>query len=578
MKWFRNMGLVLKSSLVMSVFIIVVVSIMVAENSMRDKSTYFEHLSDSGRLMEKQYMPEEAGITAALEKIKKNQPFTLAKSYQKLNEITELLTKELNVSHAFVLVPGGQDGAMTYMLSSETDSEKGPKAGDTFTASKEFLRNWETAQKDGSAVYEAKLDNGEEWITYLQPILNNNGDTIALFQLDFDPSHMQEQLNTMMKSEAVIAVSIEVIGILLIVLFLRRMLAPLKRLARLAEQAAGGDLTVSVDVRSNDEIGRLSTAFNGMISNLNGLIHSVQTLSQTVNNNAESVHHNAGDSSSQTRIVADAVREVAAGSEQQLQSSKESQRAMMEITIGIQRIAESASAVADLAQDTSEKSTTGGERIDSTVAQMNTIEGRLVQAAAEVQELQAGNRSIREAMDLIGDIATQTHLLALNASIEAARAGEQGKGFAVVAQEIRKLAERAGESSQQVSDMLGSIVLRTNAMAHSVTNSLQEAQEGMVIAAEAGEAFRGIEEGIRTLVSQMQEVSASTEEMSAGSEQIAASLDELERIAEHAANQASSASNAAERQLELMGEVEGASESMKSAAGELTAAVQSFKV
>lgn len=577
MKWIRNMGLVLKSSLVMSIFIIVVVSIMVAENSIRDKSTYFDHLSDSGRLMEKQYMPEEAGITAALEKIKKDQPFTIAKSYQKLNEITELLSKEENVSHAFVLVPGKQDGTMTYMLSSESDGE-GPKAGDTFAVSEEFLRNWETAQKKGSAVYEAKLDNGENWITYLQPIHNNNGDTIAIFQLDFDPSHMQEQLNTMLKSEAVIAVSLEVVGIALIVLFLRRMLAPLKRLARLSEQAAGGDLTVSVDVRANDEIGRLSTAFNGMISNLNGLIHSVQTLSQSVNDNAESVHHNAGDSSSQTRIVADAVREVAAGSAQQLQSSKESQRAMMEITIGIQRIAESASQVADLAHDTSEKSTTGGQRIDSTVAQMNTIEGRLVQAAAEVQELQAGNRSIREAMDLIGDIATQTHLLALNASIEAARAGEQGKGFAVVAQEIRKLAERAGESSQQVSDMLGSIVLRTNAMAHSVTNSLQEAQEGMVIAAEAGESFRGIEEGIRTLVSQMQEVSASTEEMSAGSEQIAASLDELERIAEHAANQASSASDAAERQLELMEEVEGASESMKSAAGELTSAVKSFKV
>jgi len=577
MKWFRNMGLVLKSSLVMSAFIIVVVSVMVAENSIRDKNTYFDHLSESGRLMEKQYMPEEAGITAALEKIKRDQPFTIAKSYQKLNEITELLSKELNVSHAYVLAPFGQDGAMTYMLSSESDSE-GPKAGDPYVPTKDFERNWETAQKDGSAVYESKLDNGEKWITYLQPIHNNNGETIAIFQLDFDPSHMQEQLNTMMKSEAAIAFGILVIGIALIVLFLRRMLAPLKRLARLSEQAAGGDLTVSVAVQSNDEIGRLSTAFNGMISNLNGLIHSVQTLSQTVNNNAESVHNNAGDSSSQTRIVADAVREVAAGSEQQLQSSKESQRAMMEITIGIQRIAESASAVADLAQDTSEKSTTGGERIDSTVAQMNTIEGRLVQTAAEVQELQAGNRSIQEVMDLITDVATQTHLLALNASIEAARAGEHGRGFAVVAHEIRKLAERAGESSSQVTDMLGSIVLRTNAMAHSVANSLQEAQEGMVIAAEAGEAFRAIEAGIRTLVSQMQEVSASTEEMSAGSEQIAASLDELERIAEHAANQASSASHAAERQLDLMGEVEEASESMKSAVGELTTVVQSFKV
>ncbi|PWW08439.1 methyl-accepting chemotaxis protein [Paenibacillus cellulosilyticus] len=578
MKWFRNMGLVLKSSLIMAIFIIIVVSIMVLENSAQDKSTYFEHLRDSGRLMEKQFIPEETGMSSVYEKMKKGQPFTTSRSYQKLSEITELLSKEDNVSHAYVLVPGVQGGAMTYMLSSDSDDEQGPKAGDAFTAPEQFMNNWEKAQKDGSVVYEAELENGENWLTYLQPIKNSKGDTMAVFQLDFDPSHMQEQLNTMLKREAVIAISTEVIGILLIVLLLRAMLAPLKRLARLSEQAASGDLTVSADVRAGGEIGRLSTAFNGMIANLNGLIHKVQTLSQTVNNNAESVHHNASDSSSQTRIVADSVREVAAGSSQQLQSSQESQRAMTEITIGIHRIAESASQVADLAAVTSEKATSGGERIDSTVAQMNAIEERLVQAASEVQELQAGNRNIREAMDLISDIATQTHLLALNASIEAARAGEQGKGFAVVAQEIRKLAERAGESSQQVSDMLGSIVLRTNAMAHSVTNSLQEAQEGMVIAAQAGESFRHIEEGIRTLVSQMQEVSASTEEMSAGSEQIAASLDELERIAERAADQASSASSAAERQLALMEEVEGASESMKSAAGELTSAVQSFKV
>ncbi|GMK38176.1 hypothetical protein PCCS19_12300 [Paenibacillus sp. CCS19] len=577
MKWFRNMGLVLKSSLVMAGFIIIVVSIMVAENSARDKSTYFDHLHDSGRLMEQQFIPEEAGLTSVIEKMKKDQPFTLDRSYQKLYEIAELLSKEVNVNHVYVLVPNDNNESMTYMLSTETESQ-GPKAGDPFTASDEFKQNWDIAQADGAAVFESELENGENWLTYLQPMKNSKGDTIALFQLDFDPSHMEEQLNTMLKREAVIAVSTEVVGIILIVLFLRRMLAPLKRIARLSEQAASGDLTVSAPVRSGDEIGRLSAAFNDMIANLNGLIQSVQRSTQSVNSSADSVHDHAADSSTQTRIVAEAVREVAAGSAMQLQSSQESQRAMTEITIGIQRIAESASQVADLAQETSEKATTGGGTIDSTVAQMNAIEERLVQAAAEVEALQAGNRNIREAMDLISDIAAQTHLLALNASIEAARAGEQGRGFAVVAQEIRKLAERAGESSQQVSDMLGSIVLRTNAMAHSVTRSLQEAQEGMAIAAQAGESFRHIEEGIYTLVSQMQEVSASTEEMSAGSEQIAASLDELERIAERSAVQASSASSAAERQLDLMKAVEGTSDTMKTAADGLAAAVQSFKV
>ncbi|EFM09108.1 methyl-accepting chemotaxis sensory transducer [Paenibacillus curdlanolyticus YK9] len=581
MRLWRNMSLVWKSSLVVSVLIIVIVSVMTMESSMRWRKDYMSDMKEKGRLLSTQLAAESAEVQLAADRLYKGENDGKDPASVAMQRRLVAMAGQANVEHAYLLLPevekDAQGSTMTYLLSDNFTGTDG-RLGDVYPITEHFERAIEQANKYGEALSDAYANKNGTYRTYLTPIVSSDGDRIAWFGIDYSESKMQQELNASLRGELLIAVGTEAAGILVIVLFLLRMLAPLKKLTKLSEQAAGGDLTVSAQVLSRNEIGRLSGSFNDMIASLNQLTKHVQALSSDVSGNANAVNANAGESSEQTRLVAEAVREVAEGSAQQLQSSQESQRAMTEMAIGIQRIAESSSVVSELAVETSDKAKDGGQLIEGTVVQMRAIESDLLETNAAMNELQEETARIREAMELISDVAAQTHLLALNASIEAARAGEQGRGFAVVAQEIRKLAERTGESSLQVSDMLGSIVLRTNSTAYAISRSLEEARHGSGVAAEAGQSFLSIADGIRTLVDQIQEVSASTEQMSAGSEQIAASLDELERIAERSSDHASSAADAAERQLSLMRKVEAASQSMKASAEELLMAVGTFKV
>jgi len=580
MRW-HKVSLVWKFVLIVSILIVAIVTVVMVDSTSQQKDAYYDSLKQNGGMLKEQVGADRSEIMLATSLLNKSEEWAASPAVATLKKRMEAIMKNPSIGNAYLLLPTlteGELGNTLTVLISDNENKEGLKPGQSYTLPEDFRQGYEEAMSRGQALTDAYSDDMGTWVTYLAPIMDADGRKIALFGMDIRNSDLKKQLKSSSNHELLIGIITEVAGIAVIIVLLLRMLAPLKRLTKLAERAAQGDLTAAVNVKASGEIGRLAESFNGMILSLNGLTKHAQSLSIDVNKHADHVHTNAEESLAQTEAVAAAVREVASGSSQQLQSSQESQRAMTEMAIGIQRIAESASYVSEVAVETSEHAGNGGELIKETVQQMRIIEEDMNRTTESMRELQKESGRIQEAMALIGDVASQTHLLALNASIEAARAGEHGKGFAVVATEIRKLAERSSESSQQVSEMLGAIVHRTNATAESVERSLQETKAGSEVAARAGEAFRSIAEGIRTLVGQIQEVSASAEQMSAGSEQIAASLDELERIAEQAAGHAGSAAEAADRQLALMSEVTTVSESVKDSAEQLSSAFRAFKV
>ncbi|WP_414730984.1 methyl-accepting chemotaxis protein [Bacillus sp. FJAT-28004] len=354
-------------------------------------------------------------------------------------------------------------------------------------------------------------------------------------------------------------------------------LKPLKRLAEVSSLAAKGDLTLAVSVNGGNEIAQVSNAFNEMIASLRQLTGSIRITSDEVAGSAYNMQQSAEQTSRATEEVTEAIQEVASGSDTQLQSLQECQRAMTEMTIGIQRIAESTSSVSELAADTTALATEGETVIDQTLQQMNAIESNVVETVTTLHELKEQSDKIGGILALIGDVANQTNLLALNASIEAARAGEHGKGFAVVAHEIRKLAERSKESSEQIGSILHSIGSHAATAVSSMEQSVEAARFGSSISAQAGESFRSIVTSIRDVSSQVQEVSAASEQMSAGSEQIAASLDALEGITASSAGNSQRVAAASEEQLASMQEVASSSEQLRNLASTLNEAISRFK-
>jgi methyl-accepting chemotaxis protein len=166
------------------------------------------------------------------------------------------------------------------------------------------------------------------------------------------------------------------------------------------------------------------------------------------------------------------------------------------------------------------------------MSQMASIHKSVMDSVVSIEQLQRRSGEIGEIVQVITDIANQTHLLSLNASIEAARAGEEGKGFAVVANEVKKLAEQSGNSAKKITELVHSIQSETLAAVTSINEGEHNVKVGISIVEETGKLFGGIYNATDSVTSQIQEVSAATEEMVAETEQITASIKQLAHLAE----------------------------------------------
>lgn len=462
--------------------------------------------------------------------------------------------------------------------SNEALRSSGFTHGSDYELNDAFAKAFENAMRDGHSLSASYEDEFGEWITFIKQIHNENGETIGMFAIDFDFDKVEEQLNLLLWKSVGIAAVLSVLAIALVIVLVRMAVKPLKRLAEVAEAAAQGDLTQTVPVKGNNEIAQVSRSFNAMTASLRQLTGNIRSSAAEVASSSANMQQSAEQTSRATEEVTEAIQEVAAGSETQLQSFQEIQRAMGEMTAGIGRIAESASSVSDRATDTSGLASNGEAVIRQTLEQMGAIEAGVTTTVQTLNELKEHSGKIGEILALIAEVADQTNLLALNASIEAARAGEHGNGFAVVAVEIRKLAERSKQSSEQIADMLGSIDRNAQLAAAEMEQSVNAARLGSSVSQEAGESFRQIVHAVQDLTTQIQEVSAAVEQMSAGSEEIAASLDQLEHIALASAEQSQRVAAASEEQLASMQEVASGSVQLRTLATSLNEATSRFKV
>ncbi|MCQ6562925.1 methyl-accepting chemotaxis protein [Paenibacillus mendelii] len=580
-KYFKTKSLLFTSSLVLSLIFTVVLGSSVWLSYNQQRQAYLNEFEQYGQSLSAQIKANSASLTTAHDMIATKQGSGDA-AFSILKMQLDAMAESTSIANSYVFMPDKieKDGK-TFLLNIQENqslTDLGLLPGTEYELNSYFLEGYEEAMRDGWAVTDSYSDSMGDWISYLAPIRDKNGEIIALFGLDFDYGTVKKELSFMLWTNLGGGFAFILISILIVVSLIRIAVRPLRKLAELSKLASQGDLTVSIPITNGNEIGQAAESFNMMIASLRDLTRSIRTTSAEVSESASNLQESAKQTAEATQEIAEAIQSVAAGSDTQLQSSKECQRAMIEMATGIQRIAESSSVVSDLAADTTTSASAGESVIASTVNQMQTIEHNLSSSVETIHELKELSGRIGEIMALIADVANQTNLLALNASIEAARAGEHGKGFAVVAQEIRKLAERSRESSEQIESILQGIGTRTTQAVSSLEQSMTEARTGTSVAHQAGDTFRTIVHAIRQVSEQVQEVSAASQQMSAGSEQIAASLEELERIASVSSQDSENVAASSEEQLAAMEEVASSSEQLRELANSLNRTIERFKV
>ena len=277
------------------------------------------------------------------------------------------------------------------------------------------------------------------------------------------------------------------------------------------------------------------------------------------------------------RIINKSMAELAAGSAKSLHHSEESVTALEQMSIGIQKIADSGNEMSNTSNDVTIFIRDGHEESKKVVEQIKDVQKMVHQTGGKVEELGSQSKQIQEITNVMTGIAEQTNLLALNAAIEAARAGESGKGFAVVADEVKKLAEQSRNSAEEIRTLIDNFEQITNDVSQVMIATSTKVTEGTEAVQKIGEMLEHVVSTISQINLEIQDTSAITEEMSAGSEEILAAFENIKGFASDATNQTLEVASSTEDQTIAMGSLEEMSGDLQKVAHSLSELIHRFK-
>ncbi|MFZ1683081.1 MAG: methyl-accepting chemotaxis protein [Candidatus Zixiibacteriota bacterium] len=304
----------------------------------------------------------------------------------------------------------------------------------------------------------------------------------------------------------------------------------MKELTAAAQRIAANDLTVKVVPKSERDL--LGTSFKQMVANLSAMIRQLS--------------ENARELVSAASQIASNSEQMSNGANNQSNQVHEVSTAVEEMTATIIESSRNAGSASTAARNAAETATTGGQIVNESIQAMQKIAVTVRQSADSIAKLATSAKQIGEIIGVIDDIADQTNLLALNAAIEAARAGEQGRGFAVVADEVRKLAERTGKATGEITTMIKGIQKETSEAVHSMEAGIKVVDQGRELADQAGSSLTEIVAMAQRVTDMIQQMATAAEEQSVASEQIAKNVEHISGITKETATGAEQSAAAAE--------------------------------
>jgi methyl-accepting chemotaxis protein len=356
-----------------------------------------------------------------------------------------------------------------------------------------------------------------------------DGDLVAIFGV----SGSLEEIRTAEKNTIVAAllITILIVGILgwcIHYLLNSTLLVPMKELKFQSEAIADGDLRIKdtpallKKIETNDEMGSVTRSYAKMVHGLRSTIHKVHEASLAV-----------ATASSQ---INSSMEEISTGAQEQLQQTSKVVRAIGEMNTTILENNSNASMTGETAQKAQKAAEAGSAIVSATVDGMKRIAAATKKNAERAEALGKSSKKIGEIVDIIDEIADQTNLLALNAAIEAARAGEHGRGFSVVADEVRILAERTMQATQEIARMITSIQKDTKDVVEFMSIEIREVNDGIALAENARQSLCEIMDFSQRVMEMVSRITERSNAQSETSEQISIDVETINTITNQMAN------------------------------------------
>ncbi|MED1739588.1 methyl-accepting chemotaxis protein [Bacillus swezeyi] len=368
------------------------------------------------------------------------------------------------------------------------------------------------------------------------------------------------------------------VGGILVYFIVRAISKPLSQLVSSAKSISEGDLTQKIDVRSKDEFGQLGTSFNEMADSLRSLISTIQESVDNVASSSEQLTASADQTSKATEHITLAIERFSSGAEHQSEKVETSSQRLSQMNDQLNEMAGISETITASSTQSTQIAETGGELVQQTVGQMNSIDQSVKQAEQVVKRLESKSKDITAILRVINGIADQTNLLALNAAIEAARAGESGRGFSVVAEEVRKLAAQSAGSAKEIETLIQDIVKEIEHSLNMFKSVNHEVQSGLVITEETESSFKQIYDMTNEIAGKLQQMNGTVEHVTNGSQEISGAVEEIADVSRESSAGIQDIAASAEEQLASMEEISSSAATLEQMAEELRDLTKKFKI
>jgi methyl-accepting chemotaxis protein len=369
------------------------------------------------------------------------------------------------------------------------------------------------------------------------------GSSVNLDNIDAKVAEVEKNVAERMQNMLISIIGIAVLVLVIItvvgVWMAGGILRPLRLMkANLDDIAAGeGDLTRRLAVTSQDELGELAGSFNRFVDKIHGLVRQIAEMTSQLTGLVGEVTHQAQRSEQ--------------AMERQRHETDQVATAINQMSAAAQEVAKSAQGASVAAQQTDEEGQAAKRVVDGSIQQIHALVNDIRHSGTSLDSLQNDVTSIVGVLGVIRSIAEQTNLLALNAAIEAARAGEAGRGFAVVADEVRALASRTQQSTQEIQGMIDRLQQGTQGAVAAMRRSSEAGDGTSARANEAGASLDTIGQLIGTINSMNAQIASAAEEQTAVAEEINRSVHQIAVAVESVADETRHSANTSRNLTEL---------------------------